>query len=286
MNLSKSGILLTSFLCLQLALTPLVFSETFVDQDMATIRDLLNKINARKHAWFGLEADVEMKFKTEQNTGAGCRGKLTYLRLDEKMHLECNNKQGKTVFLFKTSDVDFELYLPIQKKLYKGNIFDLEDDHEIHSHIKPFDLYRALKPLPLNAEEITIGKITKEKATLMVWANNGDTDYVKRRVTADHQGHVIRDQFFNSDNVIQKDIMRSSYKAIALEKKDQESLQMPHDIHIIDNDSGQTTHLEFQTMRLLWGQTNVDWNINLAEDTEIFVFPEIQTAPKRQTYFN
>lgn len=258
----------------------------FVDQDMVTVQSLLEQINDRKHAWLGLQTRVKMIFTTAQNKTASCDGVLTYLRLEEKIFLECRNAQGQPLFIFKTEDVRFEMYLPQQKKLFKGNIFDLEDNDEFNSHIKPFDLYRALKPLPLLADEITLDNFSGDLATLMVWANDENTDYVKRKVIASSSGQVLQEQFLNPDGAVEKEIMRASYKEVAANDGSRDTFFMPHDIRLTDHIENQETRLVFHQIKLIQTPPMLRWDLEIPSDTEIFIFPEIQTAPKRQTYFN
>ena len=110
------------------------------------IENIVKQIEARRASWIAFKAKVMLHFYQEEEEKASCFGRLLYDRLEEKVVLSCVDNRNKLLFTFKTSDRDFELYLPAMKNVYEGNIFSLSDSPEINSHLKPLDLYRALKP--------------------------------------------------------------------------------------------------------------------------------------------
>ena len=133
-------------------------------------REVLEKIKTRNGYWNAYQGEVVLHFVTSENRQAVCEGTLTYQRLNEKMLLRCFNKakqplvsrgspeesNGQLLFILKTFDENYDLYQPATRAVYSGNIFDLENSRDIESHLKPLDLYRALKffAVPEDAFEI------------------------------------------------------------------------------------------------------------------------------------
>jgi hypothetical protein len=160
---------------------------------------LIRKMSLRQGSWTALNAAVELEFKTFSGNVARCSGTLVYSRLDEKTLLSCQGQNGNLVFALKTYDKDFELYLPSRQTLYRGSVFSLEDTPSIESHLKPLDLYRALKSVPFKPGDVVS---IKEK--------NGNTEAViqtqitrgrskKRKVEVSAEGDILREAYAGFD---------------------------------------------------------------------------------------
>ncbi len=130
------------FSILIFCVSPLTFAK---NQDLSNA-SLLRLLHNRRGNWIALNGDLSLEFLTPQGKKVTCRAELVYQRLDEKILLKGFNEKNEPLFIFKTSDRNFELYLPLISEFYHGSIFDLEDSPEIQSHLKALDLYRALKP--------------------------------------------------------------------------------------------------------------------------------------------
>jgi hypothetical protein len=116
----------------------------------AELEGILQKIESRHYRWIAIRADVLLFFAKAGDPNAMCGGELLYQRLDERMLLTCVDARQELIFVFRTFDRRFDLYLPAQNTVYHGSIFDLEDSPDIESHLKARDLYRALKPMAVD----------------------------------------------------------------------------------------------------------------------------------------
>jgi hypothetical protein len=275
-----SVLLLTLFILI--AHPSRVYSEEVQTEQQLT--QLINRIEHQRFSWFGFQSNLTLRFKTEQGQSAHCQGNITYLRLEEKIRIDCRNDDGISVFLFQTHDVNFELFLPKQNKLYKGNIFDLDNNNDFHSHIKPFDIYRAIKPLPLEPSELSPGQIDNDLVSLYLWKDVHDIYYMHRKLRVEaSSGNVLEEFFYTPDTEIEKSIYRSNFYAMRSPTND--PLYFPHTIKI-EEKSGRETIFEFSDVHFLPSGVYQQWEIETRADTEIFTFPSIEAQLSRHTYFS
>ena len=194
-----------------------------------TPEDAVSLIEHRRGTWIAFKADVSLRFSTPAAAQASCRGHLLYKRLDEKILLECFDSAAKSLFIFKTEDKNFQLYLPAQKSIFSGTLFDLEDSPDIESHLKPLDLYRALKPASLSTSEIILRHQEKNLTELKV-RSTGMAHVTVRRLIVTKDGDVINEAYYNSKGKIILKIVRALFKK---ENNGREKVSFPRQIKII-----------------------------------------------------
>lgn len=170
--------------------------------------DLLRAIELRRGSWTSLSAAVEFKFKSYSQSVASCKGSLLYNRLDEKIFLACQGRTGEAVFIFKTNDRNFELYLPSKKTLYKGNVFALENSPSIESHLNPLDLYRALKPAIFKASDLLSSRINPRGYSLTVKSGNDRL----RKIEMTEEGDILREAYTGFDGKVALSIERFEFE--------------------------------------------------------------------------
>ena len=161
-------------------------------KDAAFIENLLHKIETRQGGWIAMKARLRLSMTAAENEKGACEGELLYQRLDEKILLTCSDPKGKTLFVLKTSDRLFELYLAAAKRIYCGTIFQLEDSPEIESHLKVLDLYRALKPLTFLALKARVQERGKDLVALVIQSSE-EGKAGTRKIFATDRGDVLRE---------------------------------------------------------------------------------------------
>lgn len=253
-------------------------------QNEQQLAEMVRRVEHQRFSWFGFQSMLTLRFKTEHGQSAECHGNITYLRLEEKIRIDCRNDEGIPVFLFQTQDVNFELFLPKQNKLYKGNIFDLDNNNDFHSHIKPFDIYRALKSMPFEHSELTPGQIDENGVSLYLWKEARDIYYMHRKLRIEaSSGNVLEEYFYTVDNEIETSIFRSNFYEMRSPTYD--PLYLPHNIKIKEK-SGRETIFELSDVHFLPSGIYHPWEIETRSDTEIFTFPSIEAQLKRHAYFS
>lgn len=180
-----------------------------------TLPDLIKQVELRRGIWTGLKAEIEIQFTSASGKEASCQGTLTYHRLDEKILLECHNAKNKRVFLLKTTDREFELYLPAHKTLYKGNIFSLEDSPAIESHLRAWDLYRAFKPMVLPSENISVSPA--ENGMTLLTVLRGEPPAKAREVKVSAEADIVSETYYGFGGTVSVDIQRSEFQEIGAE---------------------------------------------------------------------
>lgn len=192
-------------------------------------QDVIQRLELRRGNWVGLKADVELQFENAKSQTASCHGQLLYQRLDERIDLRCLNDQQKLVFVFKTSDREFELFLPGRKTFFKGNIFQLNDSPSIESHLRPLDLYRAFKPALLQAQNTLIKQIADGKLELLAQKN----DVTVRKLEITNQGDILSETYYAPDERISVEITREDFqKILSTAKPGEPEPAFPHQIKI------------------------------------------------------
>lgn len=218
----KKGILLFVFLFIAAPL----HAET-------STADMVRKMEIRRGFWTSLHGFLHMNFSTPQGKSAQCMAELYYNRLEEEIILKGFRGDKELLFIFETNDRDFRLYLPKQKTLFHGTIFDMEDSPDIHSHLKALDLYRALKPGLLRAEN-TAATESDHGLTLL--------ETPQRKVWVNITGDVLKESYSEKNT-----IERSNFKKISPEGKS--VFYYPYTIAIKNNDAvgEQKTELVFES---------------------------------------
>lgn len=192
-----------------LAFTPGVGAETSPN---AELENILQKIESRHYRWIAIRADVLLFFAKEGDPNALCGGELLYQRLDERMLLTCVDTRQKLMFVFRTFDRRFDLYLPSQNTVYHGSIFDLEDSPDIESHLKARDLYRALKPLAVDPRRAKIERTNSAITSLDIYGRNDDADTLVRKLYLTPEGDVRGELFYNSEERPVTEIQRYDFR--------------------------------------------------------------------------
>lgn len=161
-----------------------------------SVEELVFQIEERRGSWISFRADLEIHFLTADRQSASCKGKLAYQRLDEKILLQCFNERGELLFIFKTFDKNFELYLPSQAAVFQGDIFSLEDSPSIESHLRALDLYRALKPAAIPFEAQLEPHSEAGKWRLKIYGSRGENSLLAREVIVTAEGDVIEENYY------------------------------------------------------------------------------------------
>ena len=187
--------------------------------------DVVRKIEMRRGLWVNLQATLKMDFTTPQGKKASCRAELVYDRLDEKILLKGFNDKSEPLFVFKTDDRNFELYLPRQNTVFSGSIFDLEDSPEIHSHLKALDLYRSLKPMALPLEKTTADE-DQGLTRLEIRGAKGK----ERALYANAEGDTVKEVYYRKDGMPKTLVERSNFKPVKKGKRG--AFSFPEDIRI------------------------------------------------------
>ena len=260
------------------------FSETAqIQPPSVSAEEILHKIETRRGTWTDLKAAVSMEFITPQKKTAACRADLAYARLEEKILLKGFNAQNKLLFVFKTSDRNFELYLPSSKTLYRGSIFDLEDSPEIHSHLKALDLYRALKPLAVSAGKAAVTKNPGDTAggeLLKVESSRKGKIFLARELTVTKDGEVSKEAYYTPEGKPGTLIERSDFKTIGDSQKDPaffpSKITLASPSQASGGDLNQTT-LVFDKISFNASLSDADFDFSLPQDTRIVELEENQT---------
>ena len=220
-------------------MTSKVFASTSGTEgppEKAALYKMIRKIEQRRGSWINLQADLNMDFSTPQGKKASCRAELVYDRLNEKILLKGINEKKELLFVFKTDDRNFELYLPRQKTNFTGSIFDLEDSPAIHSHLKALDLYRALKPSVIAGEKTSLYKAADGLTRLEVKGPRG----AMREIFADASGDAVK-EIYSKDGKPGTVLERLDFEQVKKSKK--ETFGFPRSIVV--RSSGNETRLVF-----------------------------------------
>ncbi len=242
--------------------------------------DIIKKIESRRGLWTSLKAGVKMEFQSAGGKKAVCRAELAYSRLAERILLKAWNAEEKLLFVFKTEDTEFELYLPHSKAVYSGSIFDLEDSPELHSHLKALDLYRALKPMLLSpSKKIERGLAGKDLHRLRITGNRG----LEREVYADENGEILREIYFKNGKAATI-VERSDFRNI---KRPKDSFTFPWRIMIRNPGQAQgnflKTVLTFESADFAPFKNDSGFFYDFPEDArQIDLSEEFRTASSRQ----
>lgn len=237
---------------------------------LSALEDIIRKIENQRSQWTAFKADLALDFLTEGGHQASCRGELIYHRLDEKLILECFNTQNELLFAFKTDDRQFELFLPAYDTVFFGNIFELEDSLDIETHLKPLDLYRALKPMALFLRQASIENWSHDKIILRAYGKKHEGSYLARRMTTNHQGDVTKEIFYSFDEQPLVSIYRSNFQKFRLaDSGSKKPITYPQQILIESDKTGQQTVLFLEKIHFFSRLENQDWSLTLPPNTQI-----------------
>ncbi|MCB9799949.1 MAG: hypothetical protein H6757_04240 [Candidatus Omnitrophica bacterium] len=241
------------------------------------IQTIINRVEDRKGIWTGFKADLDLNF-SNGSQAAGCSGTMTYHRLEEKILLACYDNNQNLLFSFNTHDRNFELYLPAQNTLFKGDIFDLEDAKDIELHLKPINLYRALKPMSLLAHQAAIEKNEKDSVVVGLYRKQQDQNRIVRELQISPQGDVSKETFFDSHEQPVVQIERNSFKERDVVGTDSKrKVVYPDEVFINTLDEGRQTDLKFKAIKFYTSLAEESWNLNIptgtSEETIVSNYP-------------
>ncbi|MFA5159440.1 MAG: hypothetical protein WC484_02925 [Candidatus Omnitrophota bacterium] len=198
----------------------------------AELESILQKIESRHYRWIAIRADVLLFFAKTGDPNAMCGGELLYQRLDERMLLTCVDTQQELMFVFRTLDRRFDLYLPAQNTVYHGSIFDLEDSPDIESHLKARDLYRALKPMAADPRRTKIERANSAITSLDVYGRSDDKEAIVRKLYLTPEGDVRGELFYNSEGRPVTEIQRYDFRELRGHVGSYDSIIFPKKITI------------------------------------------------------
>lgn len=234
---------------------------------VSSIQSIINRVEDRKGIWTGFKADLDLRFSVG-GQGAACSGKMTYHRLEEKILLHCYDEHENLLFSFNTHDRNFELYLPAQKTLFKGDIFDLEDAGDIELHLKPIDLYRALKPMSLLAYQAEIEKNEKDSVTVGVYRTQRNQSQIIRQLQISPQGDVAKEIFFDSNQQPVVQIERNTFKERpVVDTGSKRKVIYPDELMIDVLDKDRHTDMKFKQIKFYTSLAEENWHLEVPEGT-------------------
>lgn len=238
------------------------------------LQDLITRIERNRMPWVMMQADVRVRFVTSDQKTAACTSRLAYQRLEEKILLECYNDENQLLFTFRTEDKLFELYLPTRGALFRGNIFDLEDDPNIDSHLKPLDLYRALSPMMIPVEQTQVQDWNRNHAVLGIYRKAQNGMILSRRILTSQGGDIQTETFYSPEEKPTTVIHRSEFRQVEPAPEDPYRIRVsyPYRISIESKIRPTQTILMFDQIRFLPGDAGKVWTINYPEETKILNF--------------
>ncbi len=240
-------------------------------------------IQSRQGAWIAFKAGVKLEVTTPEGHAASCDGQIAYERLNERMMLLCVDPKKGLLFAFKSEDRDFEFYQPASQTLYQGTIFDLEDDPDLHSHIKPLALYRSLKPGALPDDLTRIEYQDPEGFRLSVKGKFHEKRFVKRRIWVTSEGDVDREIYLNPQGQEVLKILRLEFEKIKKQGLSRrESYVFPHQITFEELLSHRKTTLKLDSFDFTPLLASNSWNLPVPPSTKrVKVSEAFETLQRR-----
>ncbi|MBU3759321.1 MAG: hypothetical protein FGM27_05255 [Candidatus Omnitrophica bacterium] len=234
----------------------------------------LRKAEIQRYRWLGIQAEADLKFTSASGQSASCSGRLTYYRLEERMLLECLNARRETLFIFSTREMDFELYLAADKTVYRGNIFDLEDSDSISSHIKPLDLYRSLKSMPVLPEQAAVVSESRGAAVLQIYQTWKGRSFISRVISITERGDVPYESYLDREGRETLLISRDRFTDIgSVPKRKEERIYFPKQILIMNPKENTRTEILFSSVKALSKTSGAGWVIQFPEGTKVWELP-------------
>jgi hypothetical protein len=243
-------------------------AQAQMETAVPSAEELIQKVELRRGTWTGFKASIEIEFISASGKQAGCHGNLVYQRLDEKVFLECFNEKEKRVFVLKTTDREFELYLPGHKTLYKGNIFTLEDSPAIESHIRAWDLYRAFKPLAIPSENLLTAPAENGLTALNVMRNE---TVPSRELKISKAGDIVNEVYYSLTGKKSAEIQRSEFQEIGASVSGVATAYPCH-IKIVsykENGDSRETIFKFKSADFLADLSDADFQTEFPPNTKV-----------------
>lgn len=255
------------------------------------LETLLKQIEHRHYRWIAFRADVILFFVAPGSSKQTmCGGELLYQRLDERMLLSCYDSNKDLVFVFRTLDRRFDLYMPSQNTLYHGSVFDLEDSPEIESHLKLIDLYRALKPGMFDLRYTEVDTASDVKVSLNVFGSANGGSYLSRKLYVTPAGDVVGEVFFNPEGQALTEIQRYDFQEIDARAGAFKSVYFPKKVTIISPQSGKNTAIFFNKIKPLDAIDSYEFLLRIRKGTqEVFlkeVDPRFSVMPLKEAAVN
>ncbi|MFH1208447.1 MAG: hypothetical protein V1673_02670 [Candidatus Omnitrophota bacterium] len=215
------------------------------------LEGILRKIESRHYRWIAIRADVFLFFAKGGDPNAMCGGELLYQRLDERMFLTCVDARQELIFIFRTFDRRFDLYLPAQNTVYHGSIFDLEDSPDIESHLKARDLYRALKPMAVDPRRAKIERTNFAITSLDVYGRNEKEGALVRKLYLTPESDVRGELFYNAEGRPVTEIQRYDFREIQGHAGSYDSVIFPKKITILSPETKKGSAIFFTQVTAL-----------------------------------
>ena len=210
--------------------------------------DLIRKMDARKSGWVAMKAALRLDFVTALGKKASCEAALVYHRLDERMVLVGRNAEGGILFVFKTDDRHFELYLASKNTVFRGHIFDLENSPVIESHLKPLDLYRALKPMSLpDPPQSALKKVSDDGTAFLETQSTGS--YPARKIRLTREGDCLEERYLDASQNTRLRIRRVKFQGF-LKPDGGPRVFFPKEIRLDSAGTGMLGETAFKKTRL------------------------------------
>ncbi len=219
--------------------------------DPKPLEAILQKIESRHYRWVAIRAEVLLFFAVSGDSRAMCGGELLYQRLDERMFLPCVDPKKNLVFVFRTLDRRFDLYLPGKNTLYHGSIFDMEDSPDIESHLKPRDLYRALKPSAFDPDHTEIERSGPMNITLNVYNEKRGKKSLEKKLYLAPAGDVLGEVYYGPEGQPLTQIQRYDFREVPAEVSSFHSIIFPKKITIISPATQKGSALFFANVKAL-----------------------------------
>ena len=216
------------------------------------LETLLKQIENRHYRWVAFRADVVLFFVAPGANGqAMCGGEPIYERLQERMLLSCQDSEENTVFVFRTLDRLFDLYIPSQNTLYHGSIFDLEDSPDVESHLKMMDLYRALKPGMFDPNRSQVESSSGVSISLNIFSGPENGAPLSRKIYLTPQGDVLGELFFDQSGQVVTEIQRYDFREIPSRSGGFETVIFPKKVTVVSPRTGRNTAIFFSNIKPL-----------------------------------
>ncbi|MBI4711264.1 MAG: hypothetical protein HY767_02230, partial [Candidatus Omnitrophica bacterium] len=212
-----------------------------------------------------------------------CGGELLYQRLDERMFLTCVDARQELMFIFRTFDRRFDLYLPSQNTVYHGSIFDLEDSPDIESHLKARDLYRALKPMAVDPRRTQVERTNSAITSLNVYGRNENEGALVRKLYLTPEGDVRGELFYDSKKRPVTEIQRYDFRELRGQAGSYDSVIFPKKITITSPETKKGSAIFFTHVKALDTVDPLDFILRVPSGTkEVFLDekdPRFSTPP-------
>jgi len=268
-GMTKAGMLFLFVFIFSLAFFSTCFAEPAPNP---ALEGILQKIESRHYRWIAIRAEVYLFFAKAGDPNAMCGGELLYQRLDERMFLTCTDTRQELVFVFRTLDRRFDLYLPAQKTVYHGSIFDLEDSPDIESHLKARDLYRALKPIAVDPRRAKVERTSSLVTNLDVYSQNGPGGALARRLYLTPEGDVRGEIYYGANGRSVTEIQRYDFKEFRGHVGIYDSIIFPKKITIISPETQKGTALFFSNVKALDTVDSLEFLLSVPDGTkEVFL---------------